>query len=184
MSEEMPAVLQEPEKKRRFPLKLVLIAAALIAFAVGMAIEVYKHSDSRMKSLLENNKQSFEACAEFFGIGGGSESVTVTDKEIEAETINADSDKKRAVFTSAQFLAEKYKEQPVGSDIAKLSDAGVQKISLEGWEVRFYTDVDSGICYISEKAKSSPGFYYPEGYLDDNRVEGDWYRFGRDVKKK
>ena len=49
--------------------------------------------------------------------------------------------------------------------------------------MRFYTDIDSGLCYISPESQSEKNFYYPEGYLDENRIDGDWYRFGKDVKK-
>ena len=173
----------EERVRRKIPVKLIVVIAAVLIFAVGMAVEVYKHSDSRMKSLLDNNRQCFETCAEFFGIGGGAASVTVTDKDIEDENSTADINKKRSVYTSAQFLAEKYRDYPVSRDIESLSDAGVQKISLVGYEVRFYTDIDSGLCYISPESQSEKNFYYPEGYLDENRIDGDWYRFGKDVKK-
>ena len=181
MSEQI--IPAEEPRRRRLPWKLLVILAVIAAFGIGMAVEVYKHSDSRMKSLLENNKQSFEACADFFGIGGGAATVTVTDEKIDDEISTADSAKKRAVYTSAQFLAEKYKDYPISGDISELSDAGVQKISLVGYEVRFYTDIDSGLCYISPASQNEKGFYYPEGYLDENRIDGDWYRFGTDVKK-
>lgn len=173
-------IQNEEPRKRRIPRKLIVIILLILAFAVGMAIEVYKHSDGRMKSLLEDNKKSFEACAEFFGNGEGSAAVS---SDV-SDSSTADPSQKRAVYTSAQFLADKYKDYPISEDITKLSDAGIQKIALSGYEVRFYTDIDSGVCYISEQAQKSPGFYYPEGYLDDNRIDGDWYRFGKDVKKK
>ena len=173
----------EEKVRRRIPVKLIIIAGAVLAFAVGMAVEVYKHSDSRMKSLLEDNRQSFENCAGFFGAGGGASGVTVTDEKIRDENSTADTSRKRSVYTSVQFLSEKYKDYPVSGDIERLSDAGVQKISLVGYEVRFYTDVDSGLCYISPASQADERFYYPEGYLDENRIDGDWYRFGSDVKK-
>ena len=119
-----------------------------------------------MRSLLSDNKQSFEACAEFFGSGKGAQSVSPDDKPDETET--SDPEQKRAVYTSAQFLADKYKDYPISEDILKLSDAGVEKISLSGSEVRFYTSIDSGLCYIPGDSSD----YYPEGYLDDNRIEG------------
>ena len=173
----------EEPRRRKLPLTLIVIIAVIVVFGIGLAVEVYKHSDSRMKSLLEDNRQNFEACADFFGIGGGASSVTVTQEKIDKESSTADSNKKRAVYTSSQFLADKYKDYPISGDIKELSDAGVQKISLEGYEVRFYTDIDSGLCYISPASQSDERFYYPEGYLDDNRIDGDWYRFGSDVKK-
>ena len=176
MSEQI--IAEDKPRKRRAPIKLIVIIAAVIAFGVGMAIEVYKHSDGRMRSLLSDNKQSFEACAEFFGSGKGAQSVSPDDKPDETET--SDPEQKRAVYTSAQFLADKYKDYPISEDIIKLSDAGVEKISLSGSEVRFYTSIDSGLCYIPGDSSA----YYPEGYLDDNRIDGDWYRFGKDVKKK
>ena len=176
MSEQI--IAEDKPRKRRAPIKLIVIIAAVIAFGVGMAIEVYKHSDGRMRSLLSDNKQSFEACAEFFGTGKGAQSVSPDDKPDETET--SDPEQKRAVYTSAQFLADKYKDYPISEDIIKLSDAGVEKISLSGSEVRFYTSIDSGLCYIPGDSSA----YYPEGYLDDNRIDGDWYRFGKDVKKK
>lgn len=173
----------EEKPRRRPPVTLIIIIIVLAAFGIGLAVEVYKHSDSRMKSLLSDHRRSFEACAQFFGIGGGASAVTVTEKKIEDENSTADYDKKRSVYTSAQFLADKYKDYPISGDITELSDAGVQKISLVGYEVRFYTDIDSGLCYISPASQQEESFYYPEGYLDDNRIDGDWYRFGREVKK-
>ena len=173
----------EEKVRRKVPAKLIVLIAAVLIFAVGMAVEVYKHSDSRMRSLLEDNKQSFENCAEFFGIGGGASGVSVTDTKLREELKSADTSNKRSVYTSVQFLSEKYRDYPVSRDIEALSDAGVQKISLVGYEVRFYTDVDSGLCYISPASQSDKNFYYPEGYLDENRIDGDWYRFGSDVKK-
>ncbi len=182
----MTSELPEPaEHKRRVPVKLIVIFAAVLIFAVGMAVEVYKHSDSRMKSLLSENKQSFEACAEFFaakGVSAPSDSNTSPEND-DARKTGTKNDPKRSSYASVDFLSEKYEGEPVSEDIKKLADAGVQKITLNNGEVRFYTDVNSGICYISKEVQSQPGFYYPEGYLDENRVDGDWYRFGEDVKR-
>ncbi len=175
------------ETKRKIPVRLIVIIAAVLIFAVGMAVEVYKHSDSRMKSLLEDNRAAFESCARFFGEGGGAD-FRPDDADNDSAKDDADLDgtakePKRSTYASAEFLAEKYKDFPVSADITALGDAGVQKITLSGHEVRFYTDVNSGLCYISPEAQSSSGSYYPEGYLDENRIDGDWYRFGADVKK-
>ena len=174
---------EDQPRRRRIPLKLLVIIGVVIAFAIGMAVEIYKHSDGRMKSLLADNKQSFEACAGFFG-PKGSASYKPSDAVEKATDEDPSSRIRRSTYATVEFLADKYKEEPIFADLDKLSDAGVQKITLtDSGEVKFYTDTNSGLCYISPEVQAQPGFYYPEGYLDENRIDGDWYRFGTDVKK-
>lgn len=178
---EITAPEAEP-RKRRLSVKAIVIIGFILAFAVGMGIEVYKHSHSRMKSLLADNRDSFEACADYFGKDGAASYKPSDAVETAADDSVA---VKRSTYATLDFLADKFKDEPVSADLKKLSDAGVQKITLTSdGEVRFYTDTNSGLCYISQKVQSDPGSYYPEGYLDDNRIDGDWYRFGADVKKK
>lgn len=178
MNEELTA--EAPKKRRRPKLSVIIIGAIVLAFAIGLGVEIWKHSDSHIKSLLENDRSAFDACAEYFKKGGPSAYTPTSSDELDPNG------QKTRDVTSIETLAERLKDEPIADELEKLNKAGILRISLEGWELRFYCDVNSGICYIDPALKNEPGFYYPEGYLDDNRIDGDFYRFGdgSDKKKK
>ncbi|MBR6102000.1 MAG: hypothetical protein IKP95_06215 [Ruminococcus sp.] len=175
-------IQEEAPKKRKIPVKALAVLAAVLIFGIGLAVEIYKHSDSRMKSLLEDNRKSFEACGEYF--------TRITSEELSAKGIKlgdkggSGTDGKVSGYASTQTLADQLEGESIAGDIRALDKAGVQKITQSGAEIRFYTDINSGICYIPKAALDDPEVYYPEGYLDDNRIDGDFYRFGKDVKKQ
>ena len=171
---------QQP-KKRRLSVKAWIIIAVAAAFAVGMIVEIWKHSDSRIKSLLEENRSSFEACAQYFDGLTESEMISMGLLPKTSDSKSTE-EKKKSGYTSIKSLAGLLSGEKVCKDILKLGDIGIQKIVREGAEIRFYTDLNSGICYISPA--SAEASYYPEGYLDETRIDGDFYRFGTDVKKK
>lgn len=189
MSDERNAVPEEQKPHRRFlRLKNIAILVFVLAFGIGLCIEIWKHSDKRLESMLKDNRQSFEACAEFFGTLSQNEldrrGAILEDEGKDITEKEKDSKNKMSGYAAVETLADIFEDDPIAADINKLAKAGVQKITLYDGEVRFYTDINSGLCYISQQTRQSPGFYYPAGYLDDNRIDGDWYRFGSDVKKK
>ena len=174
MSEEIKAPVPEFDfrKNRRFlrP-KNIAIIVFILAFAVGLIIEIWKHSDKHIRSLLEDNRSAFEACAEYFGVDGEN-TIEIGDvKDTDTNTV------KKSSYASVETLMDRLEGKPIVGEIKKLADAGVQKITLYGYEVRFYTDTNSGLFYISPKSTGQPDFYYPDGYLDENLIEDTWYRF-------
>lgn len=159
--------------------KNIVIIVFILVFAVGLGYEIWKHSDDRMNDLLKDERAAFEACAERFRPSlddGGF---------IPSESSEYENGQKVRDNTSVDALEQRFAEDSIAESIKALDKAGILRITVQGAEVRFYLDVNMGICYIDETLRASAPdvYYYPQKYLDENKIDGSWYRFG-DSKKK
>lgn len=162
----------------RLRFKNILIIVFILVFAAGLAYEIWKHSDDRMKKLLESERSSFEACVRMFSPGEADGFRPTEASEFEGGQKVRDN-------TSLAALEKRFDGEAIADSLKALDKAGILRITVEGAEVRFYLDVNMGICYIDEQLRESAPekYYYPQKYLDENKIDGSWYRFG-DSKKK
>lgn len=176
MSEEKRSL---PPFLKKLRLKNILIIVFIAAFAIGISIEIYRHSNSRIDSILEKDRAAFDACAEYFRPGRPDGF-----KPMEADEYNSEG-QRFTDRTSVQFIEQHLSDEPIAETVKTLENAGILKITVEGAEVKFFIDLNMGICYIDEelRAASPELYYYPQKYLDENHIDGNWYRFGESSKK-